>query len=237
MAKIFKEKCFLYIFTLFLITLALLWFSRNDLKKAEKLVEEVEYIDSTNTYNKIYYEKEIGDLRKENKELYDSLKKYKKDIDFLVQFKYKKSYDTGVVHTKKNNSSVEPKEQPTSVQDNVVTDVLEAKTYEYLSEPNDTFEYKLRINSEKEPNWYSLSANVKDKFTIVNKNKDDSSINHITIGSQGSGEISDVTVFKKKEKKKFKDRFAVGPGATAGYDPINKNWGVMVGVTASFDLW
>lgn len=233
--KIFKEKCILIMIALFLVIIGTLYFSRTELKKSEKLVEEVEYIDSTNTYNKIYYEKEISSLRKKNKELFDSLKKYKKDIDFLVQFKYKKSYETGVVHTKKNNSqsvTVTKEEQGINPEEK-----LEAKTYEYLSEPNDTFEYKLRINSEKEPNWYSLSANVKDKFTIVNKSKDDSNINHITIGSQGSGEISDVTVFKKKEKKKLRDRISIGPGATAGYDPINKNWGVMVGIGVSYDLW
>lgn len=235
MMKIFKEKCILIMIALFLVIIGTLYFSRTELKKSEKLVEEVEYIDSTNTYNKIYYEKEISSLRKKNKELFDSLKKYKKDIDFLVQFKYKKSYETGVVHTKKNNSqsvTVTKEEQGINPEEK-----LEAKTYEYLSEPNDTFEYKLRINSEKEPNWYSLSANVKDKFTIVNKSKDDSNINHITIGSQGSGEISDVTVFKKKEKKKLRDRISIGPGATAGYDPINKNWGVMVGIGVSYDLW
>lgn len=235
MMKIFKEKCILIMIALFLVIIGTLYFSRTELKKSEKLVEEIEYIDSTNTYNKIYYEKEISSLRKKNKELFDSLKKYKKEIDFLVQFKYKKSYETGVVHTKKNNSqsvTVTKEEQGINPEEK-----LEAKTYEYLSEPNDTFEYKLRINSEKEPNWYSLSANVKDKFTIVNKSKDDSNINHITIGSQGSGEISDVTVFKKKEKKKLRDRISIGPGATAGYDPINKNWGVMVGIGVSYDLW
>lgn len=235
MMKIFKEKCILIMIALFLAIIGTLYFARTELKESEKLVEEVEYIDSTNTYNKIYYEKEMSSLRKENKELFDSLKKYKKDIDFLVQFKYKKTYETGVVHTKKNNSrpvTVTKEEQGVNPEEK-----LEAKTYEYLSEPNDTFEYRLRINSEKEPNWYSLSANVKDKFTIVNKSKDGSNINHITIGSQGSGEISDVTVFKKKEKKKLRDRISIGPGATAGYDPINKNWGVMVGIGVSYDLW
>lgn len=235
MMKIFNEKCVLIMIALFLVIIGTLYFAKTELKKSEKLVEEVEYIDSTNTYNKIYYEKEMSSLRKENKELFDSLKKYKKDIDFLVQFKYKKTYETGVVHTKKNNSrpvTVTKEEQGINPEEK-----LEAKTYEYLSEPNDTFEYRLRINSEMEPNWYSLSANVKDKFTIVNKSKDDSNINHITIGSQGSGEISDVTVFKKKEKKKLRDRISIGPGATAGYDPINKNWGVMVGIGVSYDLW
>jgi hypothetical protein len=123
---------------------------------------------------------------------------------------------------------------PTEVAENEI----EAKTFEYLSEPNDTFEYKLKINSEKEPNWYSLSASVKDKFTIVDKKKEGSSISHITIESQGSGDVSDVTVFNKKEnKKKLRDRISIGPGATAGYDPINKKFGLMVGIGVSYDLW
>ena len=234
MKEIFNEKCIYLVFALFLVTVGILIFSRCEFKESQKLVEEVEFIDSTNTYNKIFYDKEISSLRKENKELYDSLKKYKKDIDFLVQFKYRKSYETGVVHTNKGKN---PSQQVSVAADADMADKVEARTYEYLSEPNDTFEYKLRINSDKEPNWYSLSANVKDKFTIVNKKKDDSNINHLTIESQGSGDISDVTAFSRKDKKKFKDRIAVGPGATAGYDPINKKWGMTVGVTVSFDLW
>ena len=233
MKELLKEKCVWLVITLFLITVGLLVFSGHKFKESRKLVDEIEFIDSTNKYNKIYYEKEISSLRKENKELYDSIKKFKKDVDFLVQFKYKKSYETGIVKT----GSKTNKAEEVIKDEELVTENPESKTFEYTSEPNDTFEYKLKINAEKEPNWYSLSANVKDKFTIINKNKDDSNINHITIGSEGSGDISDVTIFKKKEKRKVKDRFAVGPGVTAGYDPINKNWGVMVGVTASFDLW
>ena len=231
MVKILNEKCFLVVFALFLITMAVMYFSMRELKKSEKLVEEVEYIDSTHTYNKIYYEKEIGSLRKENKELFDSLKKYKKDIDFLVQFKYKKTYNTGVVTTKPNVVET-PKEEAV-----VPVTPPEARTFEYTSAPNDTFEYKLRVNAEKEPNWYSLSASVKDKFTIVNKSKEGSDINHATIGSEGHGDITDVTIFKKKEKKKLKDRISVGPGVTAGYDPINKNWGMTVGIGVAYDLW
>lgn len=235
MFKIFKEKCF-YISLGFIIVGALVvFFSMKQVKEAQRLVEEVEYIDSTNTYNKIYYEGEISDLRKENKELYDSLKKYKKDIDFLAQFKYKKSYETGIIRTKPTN--IVSSSENVIKDENDVKEIIESKTFEYLSEPNDTFEYKLRINAEKEPNWYSLSANVKDKFTIVNKKKEDSSINHLTIESQGKGEISDVTIFNKKYKKKLKDRVSIGPSATAGYDPINKNFGVMIGIGVSYDLW
>ena len=188
----------------------------------------MEYYDSLNNYNKIYYSKTFSELKKENKELYDSLKQYKNQIDFLVQFTHEKDYETGKVDTKPN------------IVDSVVYDTIKvnetlmAKTYEYISEPNDTFQYKLNINSYTEPNWYSIKAKVKNKFTIVNK--EDGGVNHITIGSGNGGTVSNVTVFNKKEKRSFWNRFSFGPGVTAGYDPINKQWGVVVGATASFDL-
>ena len=202
-------------------------YSNNKIKESKKLVEEIEYKDSLNRYNKIYYESTFKDLKKSNKELYDSLKKYKDQVSYLVQFKYEKQYDTGIVHVKTKKEKVH---------DTVfVKEDLVAKTYEYFSEPNDTFQYNLKINSEKEPNWYSLKTKFKDKFTIVNK-EDGNGMNHITIGSETSGDITDVTVFKKKEKRKFVDRLGIGPAVTAGYDPINRNFGIMVGVGITYDL-
>ena len=199
--------------------------SNDKIRKSKKLVDEIEFKDSINRYNKIYYESTFKDLKKTNKELYDSLKKYKDQVSYLVQFKYEKQYDTGIIHIKKEK-----------VHDTVlVKEQLIAKTFEYSSEPNDTFQYNLKINSEKEPNWYSLKTKFKDKFTIVNK-EDGNGMNHITVGSNNGGDISNVTVFKKKEKRGFKDRLGIGPAVTAGYDPINRNFGLMVGVGITYDL-
>ena len=199
--------------------------SNDKIRESKKLVDEIEFKDSLNRYNKIYYESTFKDLKKTNKELYDSLKKYKDQVSYLVQFKYEKQYDTGIIHIKKEK-----------VHDTVlVKEQLIAKTFEYSSEPNDTFQYNLKINSEKEPNWYSLKTKFKDKFTIVNK-EDGNGMNHITVGSNNGGDISNVTVFKKKEKRGFKDRLGIGPAVTAGYDPINRNFGLMVGVGITYDL-
>jgi len=228
MNKLFKEKCFYFILALFFITCGLIWFSSIQYESSKKLIEEVEYYDSLNNYNKVYYSKTFKELKKENKELYDSLKQYKDKIDFIVQFTHEKNYQTGKVETKPN------------VVDSVIYDTIKvseslmAKTYEYNSEPNDTFQYKLNINSYTEPNWYSLNARTKNKFTIVNKEED--GINHITIGSNNNGNISNVTVFNKKEKRKFLSRFSVGPSVTAGYDIVNKQWGIMAGASVTFDL-
>ena len=46
-----------------------------------------------------------------------------------------------------------------------------------------------------------------------------------------------VEITKYIEKKRnFWDRLSIGPAVTAGYDPINKQWGVMVGASVFFDI-
>lgn len=198
------------------------------LKKNNKLIDKIEYVDSANQYHKYYYETKFKELKKTNKELYDSLKQYKDKITYLIQFTHEKDYNTGVINTKPNIVD-------TNIKDSMKVDTpLVAKTYEYMSEPNDTFQYKLNVNSYTEPNWYSIQAKVKNKFTIVNK--EEGGMNHVTIQPNDGGNVSNVTVFKKKEKRSFWNRFSFGPGFTVGYDPINKQWGMTAGLTGTFDL-
>ena len=192
------------------------------------MIDEIEYTDSANQYHKYYYETKFKELKKTNKELYDSLKQYKDKITYLIQFTHEKDYNTGVINTKPNIVD-------TNIKDSMKVDTpLVAKTYEYMSEPNDTFQYKLNVNSYTEPNWYSIQAKVKNKFTIVNK--EEGGMNHVTIQPNDGGNVSNVTVFKKKEKRSFWNRFSFGPGFTVGYDPINKQWGMTAGLTGTFDL-
>ena len=191
----------------------------NSLDRNKIIDKEIEYVDSNKTYNKIHMDAEFSKLKKENKKLYDSLKKSRDIIDYLVQFDYEKSYSSGKVET-------------SSKKDNASASI--SRDYVYNSEPNDSFEYKLTINSEKEPNYYQLDTKIKQRFTIANEH--DKGMNHTTIKEDGKGDISNVTVFHKKEKKKFIDRFAVGPSITVGYDPLNKNMGCMVGVSLTFNI-
>ena len=140
MNKLFKKKSFYFILVLFFITCGLIWFSSRQYESSKKLIEEVEYYDSLNNYNKVYYSKTFKELNKENKELYDSIKQYKDKIDFIVQFTHEKDYQTGKIETKPNVID-------SVIYDTIkVSEALMAKTYEYNSEPNDTFQYKLNIN-------------------------------------------------------------------------------------------
>lgn len=227
MTNFIKQKCLYVVLTLFLITCGLLWFANRQYQSSQRLIEEVEYYDSLNNYNKIYYSKAFKALKKENEELYDSLRKYKDKLDYVIQFSHEKNYNIG----KKNSKPIIVHD---SIHDTItVKEPLVSRTYQYTSEPNDTFQYKLNVNSYTEPNWYSMQAKVKNKFTIVNK--EDNGMNHVTIGSGNGGNISDVTVWKK-DKETFWNKFNIGLGITAGFDPINRQFGVMVGPTFSIRL-
>lgn len=223
MTKKFINQHLLFIFVVLISIVSTFLVTKkcsNSLDGNKIIDKEIEYVDSNKTYNKIHMDTEFSKLKKENKELYDSLKKSKDMIDYLVQFKYEKSYSSGKVET-------------SSKKDNASASI--SRDYVYKSEPNDSFEYKLTINSEKEPNYYQLDTKIKQRFTIVNEH--DNGMNHTTIKEDGKGDISNVTVFHKKNKKKFVDRFAVGPSITVGYDPLNKNMGCMVGVSLTFNIF
>lgn len=226
MGNTVTKKCLAIFMACLLVILGLVAFTHYKLSQANKKLAEIEYKDSVNNYNKIYYETSIKELKKKNRQLYDSLEASKDQIDYLVQFTAKQKYSTGKVIIKKEY-----------IRDTVYQDsIKDAKTFEYTNvNPNDTMNYKLQINSTEEPNWYSLDISTSTKYTIVNKELENGQ-NHITIGDEGhNADITDVTVFKKK-KKSFWDRFSVGPSVTAGYDVVNKQWGVMAGGSITFDL-
>ena len=226
MGNTVTKKCLAIFMACLLVILGLVAFTHYKLSQANKKLAEIEYKDSVNNYNKIYYETSIKELKKKNRQLYDSLEASKDQIDYLVQFTAKQKYSTGKVIVKKEY-----------IRDTVYQDsIKDAKTFEYTNvNPNDTMNYKLQINSTEEPNWYSLDISTSTKYTIVNKELENGQ-NHITIGDEGhNADITDVTVFKKK-KKSFWDRFSVGPSVTAGYDVVNKQWGVMAGGSVTFDL-
>ena len=221
-----NKKCCVFLIISFFVIIFLLGFTHYKIGLTHEKMEEIEYLDSLNTYHKIYYEGEISDLKKTNKELYDSLKKSKDRIDFLVQFTANQEYHTGKVIIKKE-----------IVRDTIYADSIKnAKTFEYTNvNPNDTLLYKLKLNSTEEPNWYSLDIRTSTKFTIINKEYENG-MNHITIGDSGhNADITDVTVVKKG-KRNFWKRFSLGPSITYGYDLTNKTFGTVVGASLTFDL-
>lgn len=185
-------------------------------KQSKICIEQIhKHDDDTGRYSVIFHDQTIASLKKTNKDLYDSLQVYKDKVDYLLKFKYEKEYSTGTVTidtTKKDTSDV--------------------KVFEYGNNNNDTLNYNLKIGSTVEPKWYKLDLKLSNEFTIVNKRNGD--LNETTIFPSNNGNISDVTVFKKKNK--FWDNFSIGPSVNAGYDIINKQFGVNVGISVTYKL-
>lgn len=185
----------------------------------DKKIEEIETINKKNVeYTKLYYDNTINDLKKQNKSLYDSIKHQKDEIDYLIQFKYKKEYVIDTTYVTKVDS---------------VTNDSIINEYKY-SNNNDTLNYCLTIGAKEEPYWYHLKLNVSNEFTIVNKNYNE--LNKIDINTSNNSNISDVIIIHKKNKYNPFNQISIGPSITGGYDMINGQFGLMVGFSVTYDL-
>ena len=207
-----------------ILIIALCLLGWQNFKQNEMIDKQTVQLTSKNTDDNksttIVYEQKLESLKKINRDLYDSLKIYKDEIDYLVQFKYKKDYVIQDTITKIDT-----------------TNINEINEYTYSNkEKNDTLNYQLKIGSKIEPNWYTINFQIADKFTIVNKEIND--INETTIQpSTNNGQITDVTVLKQKEKFNLKDKVAIGPSITSGFSIVDKKFDVIVGISATLDLW
>lgn len=242
-----NKKCSIGIVLAVVLALLCGFFGYRNYKLAQRLPSTVSesYNDTTGLYKKIYESREFVALQTENKALYDSLKQYREQIDYMVQFTYSKSYSTDTVWITKTKTKTKVEKVPVPVTvaqtqtrvDTVYQNVDEdetIKTYEYAGTDRDTINYRLQIGSTREPDWYKLDMSLTDQITIVNKTEN--GMNETDIQTGKIGVISDVTTFHKSDKVSFWKRFTVGPTVTAGYDVINKKVGVTVGVGVTFNL-
>lgn len=191
---------------------------QQDLMIDKQTIQLSEKNTDDNKHTSIVYEQEIETLKKTNKKLYDSLKIYKDEIDYLVQFKYKKEYVTQDTINKPDSVELE------NIKEYIYSNKLQ----------NDTLNYELTIASKIEPNWYKIKFNINEEFTIVNKKIND--INETTIASSTNGNVGNVTVIKKKEQKSLLENISFGPSITAGYCLGNRNFDVVVGVSAVWKI-
>lgn len=185
-------------------------------KQSKITIEQIhKQDDTTGRYTVIYHDQTIASLKKTNRDLYDSLQVYRDKVEYLLKFKYEKGYTTDTVRI------------------DTTTDNEKVEVFEYQNAKNDTLMYNLQIGSLTKPKWYKLDLKLSNEFTIINKK--DGDINETNIIPSHNGNISDVTVFKKKKNNFFKN-FVIGPSINFGYDVINKQFGVNVGISATYKI-
>lgn len=178
------------------------------------LVNNEEY-SKDNTYVRIYESQKIEKLKKENEQLYDSIKTLK-NVESAIEVRYKYKYKTDTVFVEKSLANVQPKDS----------------IYNFHSD-NDTVNYDIKVKAN-DLQWYTMDFSINDKFTIVNQNENNQ--NKTTINHSDNMTIEGTTVYHKQDNtNKWYNRFAVGPTIGVGINQKGQI-GTYLGVGVTFNL-
>lgn len=157
----------------------------------------------------------IGQLKKSNRELYDSIKNIA-DVKQAAIIKYRYVYNGDTVYVNREVPIVSQK------------DSLYA-----FERKSDSISYKLNVKGTNIA-WYKLNFTINDKLMLVNREKDGH--NETSISTNG-GQIVDANFFNKKDNRDdFINRFSVGPSLGLGYGLISKKPDVYAGISITFRL-
>lgn len=191
------------------ITIIVLWKNNSELKSSYEAYKK------DGTYITTYQSQTINELKKKNKELYDSIKGIE-NVKQAIIIKYRYVYKGDTVYLDRQLASVE-------------------NDIHTFTKNSDTISYVLKIKSDT-IDWYKLDFTLNEKLTLVNREENGS--NELTIGtSTNGGTITGAQVFNQKENKNnFFKRFSFGIQAGVGQGLINKKPDVYVGVGVSFRL-
>ena len=185
------------------------WRSSND-SKGNLIKEEITFDKNEKQTVNISNDKTLGDLKKENKELYDSIRKLT-DVKEAIQVKYVIERDIDTVYI-----------------DN--TYIPLDSIYHY-AQNSDTINYNLDIKG-KDVEWFKLDFSIQDSLMLVTRSLNGQ--NETTISHTTNTSIKDVTVFvpKKKFSQKVKENTYFGVGVGAGYGVFNKKPDIYIGINA-----
>ena len=181
-----------------------------------KLYEKEDEYQKEQTYVKIYESQQIEALRKKNQELADSVKKLA-NAETAVEIRYKYKYSTDTIY------SVQ------FVQDETLTDSV----YHYTAD-NDTVEMNIDVKAS-DLKWVKTDFAIHDKFRIINTEYE--GLNKIYIEHSPNAEIEGVDAWHRDDRKKWYNKFHVGPNVGMGYGILDHKLDVYVGVGLSYELW
>lgn len=191
------------------------------------LVTAAEY-NKQNTYVRIYESQKLNKLKRENKELYDSISKLK-DVESGMIIKFREHYNTDTILVDKF-----------IVQHDTIKFITDdSQTYEkvdsiyHYAENNDTVQLDIDVKA-KQLQWLKADFTINDKFVIINREKDN--VNQTSISHGDNTTIEGTTMWHRKEGKKWYQRFNVGPQLGIGYGTIHKNFDAYVGVGVSYQI-
>lgn len=211
---------------------AFIFFQREQVLKERNIADKERYV-------KLYQAQELSALKKQNKELYDSIMAYSdKKPESALEIRYKYKYKTDTIYKTEFKLKTVPKE--------IVTERLIPGDTVYVKESmavldsiwhyekdNDTIQTLIDIKA-KDLEWVKVDAVIHDKFIIINRTDNNGNI-ETTIDHSDNTEIDGVTAWHKK--KSWTERLFIGPTIGVGYDPVHKKFGPNVGISIGFNLW
>lgn len=185
------------------------WRLSND-SKENLIKDEITFDKNERQTVNISNDKTLSELKKENEELYDSIRKLS-DVKEAIQVKYVLKRDIDTVYM--NNTYI-----PTD------------SIYHY-AQNSDTINYNLDIKG-KDVEWFKLDFSIQDSLMLVTRSVNGQ--NETTISHTTNTSIEDVTVFvpKKKFSQKVKENIYFGVGVGAGYGVFNKKTDIYIGINA-----
>lgn len=188
-------------------------------KVNRQLVTSEEY-NKKNMYARIYESTKLSELKKQNRELYDSISKLK-DVESGMIIKFREHYNTDTITVDKF-----------IVQHDTITNEKIDSIYHY-AQSNDTIDLDIDIKAN-ELKWVVADFTIRDKFVIINREKD--GVNQTIINHSDNSEIEGTAMWHKKENKKWYQRFTIGPQIGVGYGLIHKKIDGYVGVGIGYQL-
>lgn len=211
-----KQKKIIYIVQWVLIALlALILIFTWIFKKSDNLVTDLES-KTEQTYIKVYESDEIKSLKKQNKELYDSIKKLS-NVESGIEIRYKYKYQTDTIWVT-DFIKEETAQKDSSINQPII--------YQYTAD-NDTVRYDMEIKA-RDLLWARGNFTINDKFQIINREKDGQ--NELIVNHGKNTEIEGVDAWHRVEdKQKWYKNFHFGVQLGAGYGVINRKFDVFVG--------
>ena len=185
------------------------WRSSDD-SKGNLIKEEITFDKNEKQTVNISNDKTLGELKRENEELYDSIRKLS-NVKEAIQVKYVLKRDIDTVYI--NNT------------------YIPIDSIYHYAQNSDTINYNLDIKG-KDVEWFKLDFSIQDSLMLVTRSANGQ--NETTISHTTNTSIKDVTVFvpKKKFSQKVKENVYFGVGVGAGYGFFNKKPDIYIGINA-----
>ena len=208
-----KQKILQILQWLMIILLAIscfyFWRSSND-SEGNLIKDEITFDKNEKQTVNISNDKTWGELKRENEELYDSIRKLS-DVKEAIQVKYVLKMDIDTVYI--NNT------------------YIPIDSIYHYAQNSDTINYNLDIKG-KDVEWFKLDFSIQDSLMLVTRSANGQ--NETTISHTTNTSIKDVTVFvpKKKFSQKVKENVYFGVGVGAGYGFFNKKPDIYIGINA-----